>query len=291
MTGRAIDVFLSALPARLRSAPDADAALSRALGAARRAWPDYVDDIALARHLAHQVQENDELPAVLEQLHVADLALADACARGDVRAIADFERLYFGDLERAWRGRSIDASDLEDAKQLLRARLFVGEEDTAPKIVSYAGRGTLRGWMRAVIANQMVNVGRRSGREVPVAADDAVFAALPGSLDDLETAHMKAIYKDAFREAFLSALEDLSAGEKNVLRYRFAENLSVQQIAAIYGIHRETAGQRVAQARAALEASIRARLVARYRMSEPELRSVLRIAVSQIDVTLARVLR
>jgi RNA polymerase sigma-70 factor (ECF subfamily) len=300
MGSPATDAFLSALAPELRAraGPSITPALERAIATARSLWPDFVgagatpaaggtdDDAAFAERLGQCINPDDTLPDVLEQLHVGDLALAFACARGNTAAIVAFERLYFSDLERAWRGRAIDAQDLDDTKQILRARLFV-EGDAPPKILGYAGRGTLRGWMRAVIAHQMMNTWR-GAREVP--SEDRFFAALPSSDDDVETARMKSLYKGAFREAFLAAIAGLAPSSRNLLRYRFAENLSVQQIAVIYGIHRETAGIKLAQARSELEAAIRAELVGRLRVSEPELASVLRLALSQIDITLARVM-
>jgi RNA polymerase sigma-70 factor (ECF subfamily) len=285
------DAFLSALAPAARGRVDdprvVEAALDRAIATARAAWPSFVDDVAFAERIAQCITDDDVLADVLENLHLADLALALACAQGSSAAIVAFEAAYFGDLEHAWRDRSIDAKDLDDTKQILRARLFV-EGDAPPKVLGYAGRGTLRGWMRAVIANQMMNTWRRGAREVP--SDDALFAALPSAEDDVETARMKSLYKGAFREAFLAAVAALAPTERNLLRYRFAENLSIQQIAVIYGIHRETAGIKLAQARDSLEGGIRAALVARLRVSDSELASVVRLAVSQIEITLARVM-
>jgi RNA polymerase sigma-70 factor (ECF subfamily) len=285
-----LDAFLSRCAPSVRASADAasiEAALARAIATAKREWPDLVDEVAFAVRLGECLSEADGLPEALEQLHVGDLALALACARGNAAAIVAFERLYFGDLERAWGKRAIDGKDLDDTKQILRARLFV-EGDAPPKVLGYSGRGTLRGWMRAVITHQLMNSWRRGAREVP--ADDALFAALPSDADDAETARMKSLYKGALREAFLVALSGLAPTERNLLRYRFAESLSIQQIAVIYGIHRETAGIKLAQARASLEAGIRAELARRLRVSDVELASVVRVALSQIDVTLARVM-
>jgi RNA polymerase sigma-70 factor (ECF subfamily) len=246
-----------------------------------------VEEEALAARLAQCVEASDPLPSVLDDLHVVDLALALACARGSAAAIAAFEGLYFGDLEHAFRGRSIGGMDLDDTKQILRARLFV-EGDAPPKILGYAGRGTLRGWMRAVIAHQVMNMARRGRREVH--ADDALFAALPSDGDDAETRRMKRLCTAAFRRAFLGALEALSPAERNLLRYRYAEGLSIQQIAVLYGVHRETAGIKLAQARASLERAVRGDLVAHLRVAQSELESVVRVALSEIDITLSRVL-
>ncbi len=287
------EAFLQALPEPLRPTAAGDVlaisgALARALASARAAWPSFADDEALAGHLGRCIGEADALPDAIDQLHVSDLALALACARGDKAAIRAFEALTFGDFDRAWRGRALTGMDLDDAKQVLRARLYVGSERTLPKILAYAGRGTLRGWMRAVIARETINAFKRDRREVP--CEDALFAAIPGATEDAETARMKALYKPVLREAFVAALGRLPPREKSLLRYRHAEGLSIQQIATIYAIHRETATLRLARAGATLAAGVRAELVARLRLREPEIASVVRAALSELDVTLGRVL-
>jgi RNA polymerase sigma-70 factor (ECF subfamily) len=285
------DAFVRALPEPLRAeaahAPAVADALVRALSSARAAWPAFADDEALAAHLGRCIEPTDVLPAALEQLNAGDLCLALGCARGAPDAIRAFEDATFGDLDRAWRGRTPLGTELDDTKQVLRARLYVGGEETPPKILSYSGRGTLRGFMRAVIARETINAFSRAKPEVP--SDDALFAALPGTSEDAETTRLKALYKPVLREAFVGAIARLPPAEKNLLRYRYAENLSVQQVAAIYAIHRETAGLRIERARGALEAHIRAELVARLRLPEGEVSSVVRLALSGLDVTLARV--
>jgi RNA polymerase sigma-70 factor (ECF subfamily) len=135
----------------------------------------------------------------------------------------------------------------------------------------------------------VANLATRESKEIPVAED--LLHALPDGSDTLEVSHLRKVYKDAFRDAFVGAVEGLTSREKNVLRYRFADGLSVEQVAAIYGVHRATAGQWLSLARESLATAMRARLVERLHLSQDELHSALRLALSRLDITLVRYLR
>jgi RNA polymerase sigma-70 factor (ECF subfamily) len=288
------DDFLAALPAGLRASaealPDLPATLGRLVAAARSAWPGLVaDDAAFVAHLASRLPVGEPLGESLESARIDDLYLAWACLRKNTRAMEQVRTLCFSDLDVAWRRYAHLGKDLDDIKQTLSERLFVGTHERGPKIGEYAARGTLRGWLRAIVANLLANVAARETREVPV--DDDVLSALGGEADAVELAHVKSVYGDALREALASAIEGLGSREKNVLRYRFADNLSIEQIAAIYGVHRATASQWLAVARDALATATRSELVARLRLTDSELASVLRVAMSQIELTLSRHLR
>ena len=157
----------------------------------------------------------------------------------------------------------------------------------APKIGCSAG--TLRSWVRVVITNMLANMFRREAREVPI--DDALLLALPDRGDAADVAHLKEVYREEFRAAFERAVSELTPREKNMLRYAFAENLTPEQIGAIYGVHRSTAGRWLSLAQESLVAAIRSDLTQRLKVSDAELQSVLRGVMSQVQITLARYLR
>src|SRR5262249_40317202 len=76
-----------------------DAALERARGAAREAWPALgVPDDRFAARLVQLIGGEPAPLEVLERLHAADLYLSVACADGDPEALAALERDYLPDL-------------------------------------------------------------------------------------------------------------------------------------------------------------------------------------------------
>jgi RNA polymerase sigma-70 factor (ECF subfamily) len=72
------------------------------------------------------------------------------------------------------------------------------------------------------------------------------------------------------------------------LRYAFVDDLSIDRIGEIYGVHRATAARWIGHARDRFEEQLRAALKARLSVSESELFSILRVTMSGIDVSLAR---
>src|SRR5262249_3536922 len=123
------------------------AALGHALAEARLAWPDFaVGDDAFVDHLAdHCVGATDPVAAV-RGLHAADMLLAVACAAGEIRAIAAFERDVLPEAASALKRMKTARDLIGEVQQQLRDALFVGAPGRPPLITRYGGRGPLRAW-------------------------------------------------------------------------------------------------------------------------------------------------
>ena len=217
----------------------------------------------------------------------ADLYLACACARGDAPALAAFEGAFAADVNAVIA--RIDASGLmaDEIRQFVRERLFV-VGDARLKIAEYSGRGDLRAWLRITATRMALNYRARPEREVPVEADALAFLA--GGTQDPELAYLKRLYAEQFRLAFADAFRGLESRERSLLRYAFAEKLSVEVVGRIYGVHRATAARWIVKAQEALVAELRTTLRGRLGVSELEYESVLRLIESQVDLTVERYL-
>ena len=87
-----------------------------------------------------------------------ELALALACARGDDTAIRLLEREYFDGVRGALRAMKLDADLTDEVIQEVRRKLLVGEP---PKIVGYAGRGSLRGLLKVTATRTAISLLRK----------------------------------------------------------------------------------------------------------------------------------
>ena len=290
-----LQAFVAALPEARRVAlrddeTSVDALLSGVQSACHDAWPHVrLSDDDFGIHLARVVPSEGSLHEALSKLRLDDLYLACACEKGDEAALRAFEALYFGEIDLGYARYPYLGRTVEDVRQAIREELFVATSERAPKIASYAGRGALRSWMRAVIANALVNIMDRQSREIPV--EDDVFAILPSGDDDPEISHLKMTYREELKQAFSLAVEELSAREKNVLRYAFAEGMSVDEIGAIYRVSRSSAARWLADAKDVFAGHVRRILTERLELDASDLASILRLVLSQIDLTLARYLR
>jgi len=181
---------------------------------------------------------------------------------------------------------------LADVKQLVRQRLFVGGgtagTPTSPgKITEYGGRGDLRRWVRSVAVRTCLNDLRKGKREI-LADDDQLIAQHAVSADDPEVEYMKRTYSEQFKAAFSESLGQLGAREQTLLRYHHVDGLNIDEIGAIYRVHRVTAFRWLEKAKEQLVRTTLETLRARLKLPAAELDSVLRMIRSQIHLSLIR---
>jgi len=286
--------FVDAAPAAVRPVleviPDLDRRLWALVAEGRAAWPELAVDARLvvefiARHVTAELAD-----AVLDGLRPADLYLACACARQVPGAVAAFDRDYMREVDVALSRMRIGPPRLHDVKQLVRQRLFVapaGPPNGPGKIAEYAGRGDLRRWVRSVAVRTCLNELRKGRREILV-DDDQLIARHAIATDDPELEYMKRTYAHEFRTAFGEALAQLGAREQTLLRYHHVDGLNIDEIGAIYRIHRVTAFRWLEKAKEVLVRSTLELLRARLRLPAGELDSVLRMIRSQIHLSLVR---
>jgi RNA polymerase sigma-70 factor (ECF subfamily) len=283
--------FLDAAPASLRDGlatiPDLARLVWALVAEGRAAWPEVaIDPDRAVRFAAARLESESEAADALAALRAADLYLACACADGDRAALAAFDRHYMREVDIALARMRMPAARVADVKQLVRQRLFVG--DGVPgKIVEYGGRGDLRRWVRSVAVRTCLNDLRKGKHEV-LTDDDQLIAqqAMPG--DDPELAYMKRTYAREFQTAFAEALAAQGAREQTLLRYHHVDGLNIDEIGAIYRVHRVTAFRWLEKAKEKLVAATLALLRTRLNVTPQELDSVLRLIRSQVHLSLVR---
>jgi len=266
------ELAVDALLARGRAANpgiDIDAETFRAF-IVERLPPGRVDDDALA------------------ELRIEALYLACACAAGDARAIAAFDRAYGRDIERAvaWLGGSTSAA--EEVRQVIRERLFTRTKDRPPRIVEYGGKGDLGRWVRAIATRIAIDLRRATRREIASDDDDLVERALP--MDDPEIASIKARYAGELNQAVRDAVVELSVAAKNDLRLYYLDGLTLDEIARLDAVSAATVSRRLARARDTVLQRTRELLGERLRLELREVESILGVMGSRLEIN-ASVLR
>jgi len=268
-----------------------DTALRDMVLAAQARWPSLsLGADEFVRYVAERLEGAvlGELASSVSGVRAEDLFLACACARGDRHAIAAFEATYFADVDGTLTRLRLRGTSVEDVKQTLRSKLFVGEEGSRLKIADYSGRGELRSWFRVVAVRQALSDARKTRREVGL--DQEMSEAAPGTSSDPELVYLRTKYRAEFKDAFRGAIDALSSPERNLLRHHYIDKLSIDRIGAIYRIHRMTAARRLTAIREKLVESTRHRLAEHLKLDTAELASVLRLVQSDADVTLRRLL-
>lgn len=220
----------------------------------------------------------------LHDIRPAELCLARAAAGGNASALRAFQRLLHTEAAPIAVAQGLDPDEIG---QKVWIRLFVpGQPGAAPRIDSYTGRGTLRNWVR-VIAARICTDQHRRGRSPPAEVEQELLAE---AVDSPELWYIKTLYRDAFRQAFAHALAQLTPAERNLLRLRVVHNLKITEIGALRGIHAATVKRRLARVRSALDEGTRAAVQSRLDLDPSDVKSVLRLIQSRMEVSIRQVL-
>ena len=99
---------------------------------------------------------------------------------------------------------------------------------------------------------------------------------------------MKRTYANEFKASFADALKQLGPREQTLLRYHHVDGLNIDEIGAIYRVHRVTAFRWIEKAKEQLVKATLDHLRARLKLPSAELDSVLRMIRSQIHLSLVR---
>jgi len=219
-----------------------------------------------------------------------DLYLACACSRRDSAAIAAFERAYFPEIDiaaRRFRGRV--QVPVDELRQIVRHQLFVPDPGAPPRIALYSGRGDLRSWFRVTVSRLILKLHTRAQPELPF--DQNLLVYLLGPEEPTCQDFPKEEYKTEFRRALAESFAGLTPRDRTLLRYAFGEELTVEMIGGLYGVHKSTASRWVTQAHEKLLSAVRAMLVERLGISESEYASVLLGIRDSLELSLERYLK
>ena len=267
--------------------------IAAGLAAARERFPDAtINDDAFARAIGERLSLQKDPEAALARLRADDLLLAQWCATGDHKAIAEFERVHRADVDAVlarFKRLSITGDEL---RQTLRIKLFVASSGRAPRIADYSGFGFLQNWLRVTALRALVDVARseRQRKLEELLADDDMLG-LPALGPDLGASVSKEELGRAIKQAFAHAVASLEPRQRNFLRHAHVDQLTLDQIATTYSIHRATVARTLAQARADLVKVTRNQLGEILGVAPESLDSVVRAADSRIDLSLSRILR
>lgn len=275
--------------------PGLGAALEQACLQAASQWPALaIEPKDFVRYMANVLNQHppkNGLEDWFAHLQVADLYLVYGCSFGLEDALSSFESSFSTTIKKVVRRFQKDMATGEDLYQIVNEKLFVGGRSSGPKLLSYAGQGYLENWLRVTSTRMCLDVvrgGAQQKREVYAPEDS--LQDLPDAGLDLELDFLKREYRGHFKTAFTEALTTLSSGERNLLRQHLVARLSLEQIAALYHIHRATAARRLAKARQSLLQSTREILMRELSISENEFDSIMGLIQSRLDVSVQRLL-
>lgn len=202
--------------------------------------------------------EEAGLERFLKSLHLEELVLARACEAGHNRAWEEFLARYRGTLYETAYNIAKEESAAKGLADSLYAELY-GVDDKSgsrnSKLHYYLGRGSLQGWLRAVVAQEYVNQYRQRRRETSLEAavdDGRQFAAAQPDI---------AVVDSRLEAATQTELASLNPEERFLMAAYYLDGRTLAEIAGLMRVHESTISRRLNRVVAGLRIRIRKRLV------------------------------
>jgi len=299
-----MDTFLVNLPEPVRAlwaaVPNLKKYLHGFIDAGRRAWPPLtVSDEQLLGHLGTRCSSPPADGNPLATLDAKGFYLVCACLNGCEKALLEFENHYMPIAIRHFQSQKMSKADQKELEDKLRCELIFAMRGngSAAKLHNYNGKGKLESYVSTVARRMTYDFFRKSGKEVPRldAGCEHVEAALWASFSrsSLVTSEQRLAgavdvqrFAPVFKQSFQETLAELNPEDRGLLRAIFRKNATLRQLS----LPRATAHDRVRRSLSHLLSGVTARLQQRCNLSPAELQSLVRDLMSDIQLSLSRLL-
>jgi RNA polymerase sigma-70 factor len=261
------------------------AAAARIAAAGRAAWPGVqVSEESIVKRLAVRLQ--DEPETRLDDLHDKDLYLAYALAESNEPALRVFEAELVPQIDVALRRLRLAGGTADEVKQALRFELLADERK---RIADYAGRGELAAWLRVSATRKALKSVKKLDREETL--DEILLDHWPNATPGPERRHLRTQYTAELKKAIREAFAALEVRQRNLLRQHIIDELTIDDLARLYRVHRATCARWLADARADLGKHTRKKLVSALGLpNKDDVDSLLRFLDSDIELSISRIL-
>jgi RNA polymerase sigma-70 factor (ECF subfamily) len=202
-----------------------------------------------------------EIRKFVDEMKADDLCLIIACERGDENAWTDLVERFTATVRSAARSASANEDAAEDLAQSIWAELhgLRVRDDGRPasKLAYYSGRGSLAGWLRAVVAQLSVDKFRKQSKLVQTEeetdlerlARDAqigettTFAA--AGIQNPEQSLSNRVAQNDLQQALTEAIRELGAEDRLLVKLYYFDNLRLREAGVVLGVHEATASRRL----------------------------------------------
>ena len=196
----------------------------------------------------------------IDGMQADDLCLIVACEAGDQKAWNDLVERFSTTVRSAARSASSNEDTAEDLTQSIWAELhgLKSREDGSPtgKLAYYSGRGSLAGWLRAVVAQLAVDQHRKSSRLVQTEEDADFDRILNRNRDERdwrdrgEVASPESEFADksaatTMTKALTDSMAQLAPEDRLLVKLYYFDGLRLKEAGALLGVHEATASRRL----------------------------------------------
>ena len=219
-----------------------------------------------------------EINKFIDEMQADDLCLIVACEGGDESAWSDLVQRFTTTVRSAARSATANEDAAEDLAQSIWAELYglrVRDDGRrASKLAYYSGRGSLAGWLRAVVAQLSVDTYRKQSKLVQTEEDadldrlaqDARVAetqafAVSG-VSNPEQSLSNRFAQNDLQNALSQAVQELETEDRLLVKLYYFDNLRLREAGAVLGVHEATASRRLTRIQTDLRKRVTQILVA-----------------------------
>lgn len=201
----------------------------------------------------------DVIREFIDKLQADDLCLIIGCEQGIQRAWTDLVERFSTTVRSAARSASANEDSAEDLAQSIWAELhgLRVREDGKPagKLSYYSGRGSLAGWLRAVVAQLAVDQHRKQSRLVQT-EEDADFDRIRQGQDEHDwSSHAAQLNPEVetaqkfagaeLQEALSRSISQLPPEDRLLIKLYYFDGLRLREAGVVLGVHEATASRRL----------------------------------------------
>jgi RNA polymerase sigma-70 factor (ECF subfamily) len=260
---------------------------SKELDAAAGHWPEVSLDGQVFRDYVRArstPRPSGEAEVLRTPEQIASLYLCCACVNGSEAACVAFQQAYLGVIRNAIARIFPDRPWIDEVAARFLAQLLVGKE---PRLTRYSGRGDLAAWLKVVATRAAIDAKRSRPERDEEPLSSSVQAAMSMSPESLLFCRTHAT---SILDALGRATSALDKKQRNLLRLNYADGLNIEEIGALYGVHRATVARWLQHSRQSVESAVHEDLRVRHGLDAAEVRSLVQGARPYLEESLGKLL-
>ena len=244
--------------------------------------------------------DHNDIRQFVEEIRADDLCLIIACEQNDERAWEDLVANFDSTVKSAARKITSNTEDAEDLASSIWAELYGLRVDAEgrkkSKLAYYSGRGSLAGWLRAVVAQLAVDQHRKVSKFVQIEEDRefenlANEAASEGTSISSNGQNPEDAFTDQqtsndVQEALAAAIASLEDEDRLVMKLYYFDELKLKDIAAMFGYHEATASRRLTRIQADLRKTVEKELKTKHGWTDTEVKRHLSDTAASLGMSL-----
>lgn len=288
-----------------------DEAVVRLLSRASNSRGLAVEDVrprvisAVEKYLRQGKLERSDITNFIDEIRSDDLCLIIACEKGDETAWEELVANFDSTVRSAARKVTSNAEDADDLASSIWAELYGLRQDAEgrkkSKLTYYSGRGSLGGWLRAVVSQLAIDQFRKESRFVHV-EEDREFDSLANDASENDGQTAVPHYENPetllaekqtagdVAESLQAAIASLKPEDRLILKLYYFDDVKLKDIGTTFGFHEATASRKLVRIQSEIRKAVEANLRQQHGWSDSEVKRYLSDTAAKLGMSFEKLL-